>query len=93
MVTSDRGVKFTSAVWKNMRNQLGIQHKLTTTAHPQAKGMVERFHCQLKASLRARLINQQWMIRLPWVLLGVRAASKEECGLSSAEMVYGVPLT
>jgi hypothetical protein len=55
--------------------------------------MVERFHCQLKASLRARLINQQWMIRLPWVLLGVRAASKEECGLSSAEMVYGVPLT
>jgi transposase InsO family protein len=77
-VTLDRGVQLTSAVWKNMCSQLGIQHKLTTAYQPQPNGMVERIHRQLKASLRARLIDQQWMVHLPWVLLGLRAALKEE---------------
>jgi hypothetical protein len=54
--------------------------------------MVERFHRQLKDALRARLVNQDWHSQLPWVLLGLRAAPKEDCGLSSAEMVYGEPL-
>jgi hypothetical protein len=54
--------------------------------------MVERFHQQLKDALRARLVNQDWLSQLPWVLLGLRAAPKEDCGLSSAEMVYGEPI-
>jgi hypothetical protein len=33
------------------------------------------------------------MEHLPWVLLGLRAAPKEDCGFSSAKMVYGAPLT
>jgi hypothetical protein len=54
--------------------------------------MVERFHRQLKDALRARLVNQDWLSQLPWVLLGLQAAPKEYCGLSFAEMVYGEPL-
>jgi hypothetical protein len=54
--------------------------------------MVERFHRQLKDALQARLVNQDWLSQLPWVLLGLRAAPKEDCGLSSAEMVFGEPL-
>ncbi len=92
-VTSDRGVQFTSSTWQAMCGKLGIHHKLTKAYHPQANGMVERFHRQLKASLRARLVNQLWLEQLPWVLLGLRSALREECGLSSAEMVYGSPLT
>jgi hypothetical protein len=61
MVISDRGVQFTLAVWQAMFSQLGIQHKLTTTYYPQANGMVERFHHQLKASLRACLTDQHWL--------------------------------
>ncbi len=60
--------------------------------HPQANGVGERFHRQLKDALRARLVNQDWHSQLPWVLLGLRAAPKEDCGLSSSEMVYGEPL-
>jgi hypothetical protein len=30
---------------------------------------------------------------LPWVLLGIRSMPKEDCGISSAEMVFGTPLT
>jgi hypothetical protein len=54
---------------------------------------VERFHRQLKEALRARLDNQDWPSHLPWVMLGLRSAPKEDCGLSSAEMVYGEALT
>jgi hypothetical protein len=34
-----------------------------------------------------------WYSQLPWVMMGLRAAPKEDCGLSSAELVYGEPLT
>ncbi len=92
MVTSDRGVQFTSAVWSDHCQKLGI-HKLTTAYHPQANGLVERFHRQLKEALRARLEIGNWYSQLPWVMMGLRAAPKEDCGLSSAELVYGEPLT
>ena len=55
--------------------------------------MVERAHRQLKDSLRARLAGSEWPSHLPWVLLGLRAAPKEVSGISSAELVYGAPLT
>ena len=51
--------------------------------------MVEQFHHQLKAALRARCSSGDWLEHLPWVLLGLRAAPKEETGVSAAEAVYG----
>ncbi len=54
-VTSDRGAQFTSTLWAAFCGLLGIQHHPTSAYHPQANGMVERFHRQLKNSLRARL--------------------------------------
>jgi hypothetical protein len=93
VLTSDRGVQFSSAVWGELCSTLGISHRLTTAYHPQANGLVERFHRQLKDALRSRLDNQDWPSHLPWVLLGLRAAPKEDSAISSAEMVYGEPLT
>ena len=56
--------------------------------------MVERFHRSLKAALKARLIlGHNWVEELPWVLLGLRTASKEDLGYSSAELVYDEPLS
>ncbi len=91
-VTSDRGAQFTSAAWVDLCARLGIQHVLTTAYHPQSNGMVERVHRQLKEALRARAAGAAWHSHLPWVLLGLRAAPKEESGCSSAEMVLGMPL-
>jgi transposase InsO family protein len=93
VLTSERGVQFSSAVWGELCSTLGISHRLTRAYHPQANGVVERFHRQLKDTLRSRLDNQDWPSHLPWVLLGLRAAPKEDCAISSAEMVYGEPLT
>jgi hypothetical protein len=92
-ITSDRGTQFASEFWAHMCEVLGIQHQMTTAYHPQANGLVERFHRQPKNSLQARLCGPDWASHLPWVLLGLRAASKEDAGVSSAELVYGSPLT
>jgi transposase InsO family protein len=93
VVTSDRGVQFTSAFWAATMARLGVKHKLTTAFHPQANGAVERFHRRLKDSLRARLASSDWPQHLPWVMLGLRAAPREDSGLSAAELVFGAPLS
>ena len=41
----------------------------------------------------ARLTGQNWIDELPWIMLGIRTAPKEDLRTSSAEMVFGEPLT
>jgi hypothetical protein len=53
---------------------------------------VERLHRQMKESLRARRCAAAWAEHLPWVLLGLRAAPKEDSGVSAAEVVFGSQL-
>ena len=66
---------------------LGIKKSLTTSYHPQANGMVERFHRQLKAALKPQ--PNDWM---PTLHLGVRTALKQDLNSSTAEIVYGTTL-
>jgi transposase InsO family protein len=91
-ITSDRGVQFSSSLWAAVMTKLGIKHAMTTAFHPQSNGAVERFHRRLKDSLRARLAGVEWPQHLPWVMLGLRAAPREDSGVSAAELVYGSPL-
>jgi Integrase core domain len=92
-VTSDRGPQFASEMWAAMCRRLGIVKKLTTAFHPQANGLVERLHRQLKEVLRARQAGVNWEEHLPWVLLGLRVAPKEDSGVSAAQLTFGVQLT
>jgi transposase InsO family protein len=92
-IMSDRGRQFCSERWTTLCRRLGIQHITTTAYHPQSNGMVERVHRQLKDSLWACLAGNRWPEHLPWVLLGLRVAPKDDSGVSSVELVYGVPLT
>ncbi|CAI5673972.1 unnamed protein product [Oreochromis niloticus] len=91
-ITSDRGPQFVSELWSAMADGLGVKVHRTTAYHPQANGMCERFHRSLKAALRASLTGGDWVDRLPWVLLGLRSAVKEDLGVSPAELVLGQPL-
>jgi hypothetical protein len=88
VVTTDRGRQFTSGVWVALCQRLNFDH-ITTTSN----GMIERTHRQLKDALRSRLAGPQWPEHLPWLLMGLRAAPKEESALSSTELVFGAPLT
>ncbi len=87
-ITSDRDVQFTSQLWESMAFLFGTKLHRTT-----ANGLVERFHRHLKSTLKARLTGPNWINELPLVLLGIRTAPKEDLGASSAEMVFGSPLT
>ena len=91
-ITSDRGAQFESKLWDSLLSLLGIEKHRTTSFHPQSNGIVERFHRQLKASLRARLTNDNWVDTLPVVLLGIRTAWKEDLNCSVAELTYGTTL-
>ncbi|KAK3732983.1 hypothetical protein RRG08_002591 [Elysia crispata] len=93
-VSSDRGSQFTSSLWSEIAARLGIKLHHTSAYHPQANGMIERFHRTLKkTALKASLTSPNWVEELPWVLLGLRTTPKEDLGYSSAELVYGEPLT
>ncbi len=74
VITSDQGTQFTSSLC----SLLNIQHTQTTAYHPQSNGMVERFHHPLKDALRACCFA--WSDHLPWILVGLRSAAREDDG-------------
>jgi hypothetical protein len=92
IITSDRGVQFTSALWAAAMKLLGIKHQMSTAFHPQSNGLVERAHRRLKEALKAKLVGGDWPSHLPWILLGLRTTPREDSGLSMAELVYGSAL-
>ncbi|KHJ46776.1 integrase core domain protein [Trichuris suis] len=93
VLTTDQGRQFQSTLWLSLTKCLGILLAPTSAYHPQANGMVERFHRQLKSALAAHAHrSSQWVDSLPFVMLGIRAAVKEDIRYSSAELVYGAPL-
>lgn len=91
-ITSDRGPQFTSRLWQEFNRLLGVQCHNTTAYHPQANGLVERFHRQLKSALKARMAGSNWYDNLPIVLLGIRSSWRVNPGCAPAELVYGTTL-
>lgn len=90
VITVDRGGQFESALFSRLMQTCATKKIHTTSYHPQANGMVERLHRQLKAALMCH--SETWSKALPLVLLGIRTALKEDLQCSSAELLYGEPL-
>ena len=86
-IITDCGQQFESELWSILMRLLGTKRSRTTAYHPQSNGMVERFHRQLKASLKAQQNPTTWMDSLPLVLLGIRTALKEDIRATAAEMI------
>ena len=93
VITSDRGSVFTSTLWTQLAQRLGISTTTTTAYNPEANGMIERFHRSLKAALMTRCTSDKWKQELPWVMLGLRTTPKEDDDHAPAAKVYGDALT
>jgi hypothetical protein len=71
-----------------------VHHSPSTDASlsSSSKWCIERFHRRLKDALRARGASADWYNHLPWVLLAIRTASRDEESPSPAELLYGAQL-
>lgn len=92
VVTTDQGVQFESKMFRELGKLIGFHRIRTTAYNPKANGMVERFHRQLKAAIKARCNTIHWSFELPTVLMGIRSSIKEDLDCTPAELVYGQPI-
>ncbi|KFD65158.1 hypothetical protein M514_11382 [Trichuris suis] len=93
VITTDQGRQFQSALWQQLALSLGIALAPTSAYHPQANGIVERFHRHLKSALTAHAATtNRWIDSLPLVMLGIRSTVKEDLHHAPAELVFGAPL-
>lgn len=90
-ITTDQGRQFEADLFRRLAQLTGSTHLRTTAYHPAANGMVERFHRQLKGAIKCHQTHA-WTEVLPVVLMGIRAAWKEDINATSADMVYGEPI-
>ncbi|GFY14737.1 transposon Tf2-9 polyprotein [Trichonephila clavipes] len=91
ILTTDRGRQFESSLFKALSKLLGVQKCRTTGYHPQANGMIEESHRQLKSAIKCHA-TERWTEVLPIILLGLRASLKEDILCTPAELVFGTPI-
>jgi len=90
-IITDQGRQFESDLFRELAKIMGFKRNRTTAYHPQSNGFIERWHRTLKTTLLTYNC-QSWSQALPFVLLGLRTAVREEFSATPAELVYGEPI-
>ncbi|GFT03015.1 integrase catalytic domain-containing protein [Trichonephila clavipes] len=91
ILTTDRGRKFESSLFKALSKLLGVQKCRTTGYHPQANGIIEELHLPLKSAIKCHA-TERWTEVFPIILLGLRASLKEDILCTPAGLVFGTTI-
>uniref|UniRef100_A0AAQ5ZP60 Gypsy retrotransposon integrase-like protein 1 n=1 Tax=Amphiprion ocellaris TaxID=80972 RepID=A0AAQ5ZP60_AMPOC len=91
IIQSDQGSNFSSHLFAQVLEQLGVKHNQASAYHAQSQGALERFHQPLKSLLRSYCteLNRDWEEGLPWLLLAAREVCQESTGFSPNDLVFG----
>ncbi|CAB0007775.1 unnamed protein product [Nesidiocoris tenuis] len=87
-LVTDQGRQFESVLFHKLAEICGTKLHHTTPYHPQCNGKIERQHRTIKTAIKAHN-DVKWTYTLPTVLLGMRAALREDAKSSISQMVYG----
>ena len=90
-IDSDKGTHFTAGVMAALWNMLGVEAKFHIAYHPQSSGQVERANQTIVSMLR-KYVNhhgKDWDVKLPLVLMAIRATPHRTTGVTPFEMMTG----
>ncbi|GFY14044.1 integrase catalytic domain-containing protein [Trichonephila clavipes] len=86
-IVTDQGTQFEAELFYELSKLLGFKRKRITAYHPQANGLVERWHRTLKVTIMCHS-DATWYQSLPTVLLGLRTTIHKDLKATSAELVF-----
>ena len=88
---SDQGTHFINKTIKNLTDQFHVDHRRSTTYHPQSNGVIEAFNKTLKKGLN-KVFNTDkadWDKKIPAILWVYRTAYKWSTDQTPFRLVYG----
>jgi transposase InsO family protein len=87
----DGGTHFTGKNFKKCLSKLGIEHRVSTTYHPQTNGQAEASNMQLKRILNKTIEKKgkDWSKKLDKALWAYRTTFKTLIGMTPYQFVYG----
>jgi len=90
-IITDRGVLFTSELWKTVLARLGSKSKLSTSVHPQTDGQTERMNQSLEQYLRMYVDYGQtnWADLLPMAEFAINSATSDTTRMTPFYANYG----
>jgi chemotaxis protein histidine kinase CheA len=94
VIVSDNGTNFVSCGCLQLMDNLGIEVRHATPAHPQANGGIERFNQTFKAMLHHIMVSdspRSWHEKIPYLLFAYRELPHCTTGFSPHTMVFGSP--
>jgi hypothetical protein len=88
---SDGGLHFIGKDFKRCLAKLGIEHRVSTTYHPQTNGQAETSNKHLKGILMKTVTKggKDWSKKLDEALWAYRTAHKTPTGMTPYQFVYG----
>ena len=91
-IVSDNGTNFTSKMFVEMNEMLGVELRTSSPFHPEGNLLVERFQQTLKKMLRIVISSEkprEWEKKIEYLLWSYRSLPHSTLGCSPYQMVYG----
>ena len=89
-IISDQGREFINSVNTELQQQLGTEHRISSTYHPQTSGLVEKLNSTIQSCLLKLCNTKQsnWDEYWESVLFAKRTSKHKSIGYTPFEVVY-----